>query len=478
MHHPVKIKLTKSITTLGPSSNTEDIIEKLVQNGSAVVRLNFSHGDYDEHLARIQTTRAIMAKIKYPISLMLDTKGPEIRTHEFSQPAKIMAKSIVKIWFKKEINGTDHEFSINYPALNHSVKVGSPILLDDGKLQLEVLKIHSDYVTAAALNTHIIKSRRGVNLPGAKLHLDFLSDKDKTDLKFGCEQKVDYVAASFVSSASDVIQLRRFLDQNNGTNIQIIAKIESQGAVENFAEILNISDGIMLARGDLGIEIPAEDVPICQSIFIRKTNQAAKPVIVATQMLESMIQNPRPTRAEVSDIYLACRQKVSATMLSGESANGAYPILAMNMMSRVICKTEDYFVNSDHYQELLQLLTSNAVNDVILATLLKLLSSQDAAHQNIKAFLLINAPRSLITKLASYHFFLPILHLTNNLGEYTAYGIYYAVKTLYHEQAEQLALPAVCSLFSEHGFLNKHFIVKSSKILHIKNNGDINVLSF
>jgi len=259
------LKRTKCITTLGPSSSTLASIQALVENGATCMRLNFSHGNQAEHQARIQAVRAVSQKLKLPIAIMLDTRGPEVRTHTFKNgSAEIKKDTKIMIIDDEEIIGTSEKFSVNYHNLAKDLKINDLLLVDDGKLTLKVLDLKSHQITCQAINTHTIKDRRAINIPNVKLSLPFISEKDKADLIFGCQQQVDYVAASFVTSAQELKDMRKLLDENNGHHIQIIAKIESQLAVNNFAEILQAADAIMIARGDLGVEIPFEKVPFHQ----------------------------------------------------------------------------------------------------------------------------------------------------------------------------------------------------------------------
>lgn len=357
------LKRTKSVTTLGPASNSQEQIQDLLENGSNCVRLNFSHGDHQEHLQRIVATREISKKLNTPIAIMLDTKGPEIRTHCFTGgSAQIDKNSVISIFDHKEILGNSESFSVNYSLLSKDVKAGDKLLIDDGKLQLKILEVKENELKVQALNTHTIKDRRAVNIPNVNLSLPFISEKDKQDLIFGCQQNVDFVAASFPSCKKDIEEIREILNSNNGSHIKIISKIESQLAVKNFDEILQVSDGIMVARGDLGVEIPFEEVPFYEHQWIKKCQKANKPVIVATQMLDSMTSNPHPTRAEVTDVYAAVQWGASSTMLSGESANGNYPKLAIATMAKIIQEAEKHY---DYKQHQNFVKTDSLINSII-----------------------------------------------------------------------------------------------------------------
>jgi pyruvate kinase len=337
-----KMRKTKIVCTLGPVSEPKDVMRTLIKAGLNVARFNFSHGDYEEHGRRLKTVRELNEELGTFVATMLDTKGPEIRTNEFDGKVEILKGSEVRIAFK-EVLGTATKFSVTYPGLYDDVKVGDRILVDDGYLELEITKkdTKAKELVTVAVNTHVVKSRRGVNVPNVVLNMPFISEKDAADIKFAATAGYDYLAASFVRRAADVNEVRAILDANGGKNIQIIAKIENQEGLDNLAEIVEVVDGIMVARGDLGVEIPGEDVPQAQSEMIEQCLDAGKFVIVATQMLESMQQNPRPTRAEVSDVANAVKEGTSATMLSGESAAGDYPLESVSYMSRINLKAEE-----------------------------------------------------------------------------------------------------------------------------------------
>jgi pyruvate kinase len=339
-------KKTKIVCTIGPKSEKKEVMAQLVDAGMNVIRLNFSHGDYEEHGARITTIREINKEKGTNVAILLDTKGPEIRTQTFESEdgvTTIEVGSQVKVYMS-EVKGSKERFSITYPGLIDDVEVGGTILVDDGYLELKVLDKGQDelgqFILTEAMNTHEVKNRRGINVPGAKLNMPFISEKDRNDIIFGCEQGVDFLAASFVRRASDVEEIREILKAHNGERIQIIAKIENQEGVENAEEILEVADGIMVARGDLGVEVPAEEVPVIQKRLIRQCNEAGKIVVTATQMLESMQKNPRPTRAEVSDVANAVLDGTDSVMLSGESAAGLYPVRATATQAQISQRME------------------------------------------------------------------------------------------------------------------------------------------
>lgn len=336
------IRKTKIVATIGPASESEERLTQLAEAGFSVARINFSHGGYEENAEKITTIKKVREKLQKPIALLLDTKGPEIRTGKLeSGDEKVTINEGQEFTFVNEdIIGNETKTSISYKDLYKDVVPGAKILVDDGSLEFEVLEIKGKDVLCKALNTARLGSRKTVNVPGLKLNLPALAQKDIDDLTNGVKANFDYIAASFVRRADDVKQIRKLLDDNGGQDIKIISKIESEEGVRNFEEILEISDGIMVARGDMGVEIPAEQVPIVQKRFIKRCNEVGKPVVTATQMLESMMQNPKPTRAEVSDVANAVYDRSSAIMLSGECALGKYPVVCVETMDRIAKTTE------------------------------------------------------------------------------------------------------------------------------------------
>ena len=354
-------KNTKMICTIGPKSESKEMLSKLVDAGMNCVRCNFSHGDHAEQKARMDLIREINKEKGTHVAVLLDTKGPEIRTHLFENGGvDLVAGQTVRVAMN-EVLGTAEKFSITYPGLINDVEVGGTILVDDGYVTLTVneLDTANQEIVCTVQNPAYIKDRRGINVPGAKLNMPFISEKDHADLVFGCEMEVDYVAASFVRRAEDVLAIREIFKQHGNTHTQIIAKIENQEGVDNMDSILEVVDGIMVARGDLGVEVPAEDVPLIQKEIIAKCNAAGKIVVTATQMLESMQKNPRPTRAEVSDVANAIFDGSDAIMLSGESAAGQYPLEAVETMARIARRTEQAL---DHQELIARAIASSTRN--------------------------------------------------------------------------------------------------------------------
>ncbi|HBJ80128.1 MULTISPECIES: pyruvate kinase PykF [Fusobacterium] len=347
------MKKTKIICTIGPSSETKETLKELLKSGMNMMRLNFSHGNYEEHKEKIDNFRAAQAETGIRAALMLDIKGPKIRTTKLKdgKNVNIVSGQEFIITTDKSVIGDEKMVAVTYEDIIQDVKVGEKLLIDDGLLQFSIKEITGNKIICIALNNGELGENKGVNLPKAKVSLPAISEKDKNDLIFGCQQGVDYVAASFIRKADDVKDVRKVLDENGGKNILIISKIETQEGIDNFDEILKVSDGIMVARGDLGVEIPIEDVPIAQKMMIEKCNAAGKVVITATQMLDSMIKNPRPTRAEVNDVANAILDGTDCIMLSGESANGKYPVEAVRVMTRISEKIDPLVSKKNYFTE-------------------------------------------------------------------------------------------------------------------------------
>ena len=352
------MRKTKIICTLGPSSSNEATLRRMMEAGMDVARFNFSHGTHEEHLEKLRIVDRLREELGLPIGTMLDTKGPEIRLGVFENGAVMLQPGAHFILTPEQVPGTEERSYITYGGLGRDLRPGSRVLIDDGLIELTV-----DYITdKGEIHTTVksggrVSNRKGVNVPGAHLTLPFLSEADKQDLLFGIETGFDFVAASFVRTAEDVGEMRRFLEEHGGRRIKIISKIENAEGVENIDEILRVSDGVMVARGDIGVEIPLEDVPIHQKSLIKKAYMAGKHVITATQMLESMSNNPRPTRAEANDVANAIYDGTSAIMLSGESAAGKYPVEAVATMATIARRTEqdiDYrrrFYSHDYHPD-------------------------------------------------------------------------------------------------------------------------------
>ena len=335
------MRKTKIICTIGPASEKREILSQIIEAGMNVSRHNFSHGDHEEHAGRINLVKELAKEYNKEIAVMLDTKGPEIRTGKF-EPKKVELQAGAKFTVHAggDVIGNTEECSVTYAGLANDVKAGDTILIDDGLVGLTVESIEGNKIHCTVQNTGFVATHKGVNVPGVSIKLPALTEKDIADLKFGCEIGVNAVAASFIRKASDVETIRQILNENGGEDIKIISKIENQEGVDNIDAILEASDGLMVARGDLGVEIPFEKLPAVQKMMIEKCNAAGKPVVTATQMLDSMMRNPRPTRAEVSDVTNAILDGTDAIMLSGESANGSWPVEAVQAMATIATESE------------------------------------------------------------------------------------------------------------------------------------------
>lgn len=343
------MKKTKIVCTIGPSTDAPGVLEHMLEAGMNVARFNFSHGSYEEHTKRMNAVREASRKTGIPVALMLDTKGPEIRLGHFKEGKVMLEAGQPFILTMRDIEGDATICSVNHKGLVDDVTVGCQILLSDGLVTLNVDKIEGTEIYTTIQNSGPMSDRKRVAVPGVPLSLPPVSENDMADLRFGCQQGVDYVAASFMQRGSDVVAIRRILEEE-GKDIKIISKIENEEGINNLDDILRMSDGLMVARGDLGVEIPAEEVPVLQKMMISKCNKASKPVITATQMLESMTSNPRPTRAEASDVANAILDGTDAVMLSGETAGGKYPVEAVQTMARIAEVTEHstLYCNMEH----------------------------------------------------------------------------------------------------------------------------------
>lgn len=339
------LKKTKMVCTIGPKSEKRDILESLLNAGMNVMRLNFSHGDFEEHGGRISTIEAIMKDTGKLFAILLDTRGPEIRTCKLENGQDIQLVSGQKLTITTDCSviGNREKISVTYSNLAKDMNRGDLVLLDDGLIALKVLDTSPNEIFCEVLNNGSLGENKGVNLPNTHISMPFLSERDQQDILFGIERGVDYIAASFTRNRQDIQSIRNFLHSHGGDDIKIIAKIENQEGLDNFEDILAASDGIMVARGDLGVEIPAQEVIFHQKHIIKRCNEVGKPVITATQMLDSMIKNPRPTRAEAGDVANAILDGSDAVMLSGESAKGKYPLEAVSTMA-TICRRTDRVV--------------------------------------------------------------------------------------------------------------------------------------
>ena len=340
------MRKTKIICTLGPSTDKGDVLRELIANGMNVARFNFSHGSYEEHGGRLANLKALREELGKPVAALLDTKGPEIRLKEFKNGVEMLEAGQTFTLTTREVEGTKEICSITYKDLPHDVHEGGTIMLDDGLIMLRIEKVTDTDITCTVLNNGKIKTKKGVNVPGVHLSMPYLSQRDRDDIIFGVQQGFDFIAASFVRTAQDVYDIRNLLNEYD-SNIRIIAKIENREGVNNIDSILSAADAVMVARGDLGVEIDFTELPGIQKSVIDRSFSFGKPIVTATQMLDSMMVNPRPTRAEISDVANAIYDGTSAIMLSGETAAGAYPVEALKTMSAIAERTE----NEPHYRD-------------------------------------------------------------------------------------------------------------------------------
>ncbi len=468
---------TKIVCTIGPAIDTPEMIEKIIDAGMNVARLNFSHGTHEEHEKRINMIRSISHRLNRYIGIMADTKGPEIRTGDFKDGGVSFKKGdIVKV-VNEPILGTKESFYIASKEMFEDVKVGDYLLIDDGKMRLDIRKVEKNELECRVWNTGMIKSKKGVNIPNAKLSMPFLSEKDKSDITFAVKNKVDFIALSFVRRKSDIVSVKDLLKEVGGDNIEIIAKIENQEGVDNLDEILEVTDGIMVARGDLGVEVSTQLVPIYQKKIIKKANEVGKPVITATHMLESMMVSPRPTRAEASDVANAILDGSDAIMLSGETAAGEYPIesvLTMDTIAKAIEDTIDYeriltkAIQSSHQT------TNDAIGIAVSQTVLALPKAEV-----IVAF---TETGGTAKRMAKFRPEVPIIAITNNIETCQKLSYYWGVFATigenvtdlkYHDQvaikvAKDFGFEVGATLVITSGWGQKHGYTNTMRIIEIE----------
>ncbi|PEJ57867.1 MULTISPECIES: pyruvate kinase [unclassified Bacillus (in: firmicutes)] len=423
------MRKTKIVCTIGPASESVEKLVELINAGMNVARLNFSHGSHEEHAARITSIREASEKTGRTVAILLDTKGPEIRTLDFEGGQAELKTGNEVIITTDPVVGTAEKFAVSYEGLIDDVRIGSRILIDDGLIGLEVVGIEGKDIRTKILNSGLVKNKKGVNVPNVRVNLPGITEKDISDIEFGIEQKVDFIAASFVRKASDVLEIRELLGKHNADYIQIIPKIENQEGIDNIDEILDVSDGLMVARGDMGVEIPPEEVPIVQKLLIKKCNNLGKPVITATQMLDSMQRNPRPTRAEASDVANAILDGTDAIMLSGETAAGTYPVESVSMMNSIALRIE----KSLQYEELFkkrQRENKGTITDAIG-------QSVAATALNLKVAAIIAPTESGHTAkmISKYRPKAPILAITSDIRICRRLTLVWGVQTEYRERA-------------------------------------------
>ena len=385
------MRKTKIVCTLGPSTQEESILKELMLEGMNVARFNFSHGTHESHKVMFDKIDKVRTELDLPVATMLDTKGPEIRIRSFKEGKVMLTKGQKFTLTTREVEGDETIVSVNYLDLPKDVKENGSILLDDGLIELKIEKIEGQDILCEVKNNGALSNNKGVNLPDTSLSMPFISEKDREDIIFGIQTGFDFIAASFTRSKEDILEIRKILEEYNCSNIDIIAKIENREGVNNIDEIIEVADGIMVARGDMGVEIPLEEVPVLQKKIIKKVYQKGKHVITATQMLDSMMKNPRPTRAETNDVANAIYDGTSAIMLSGETAAGLYPVESVRIMHKIACQTEadiDYvkrLKNRDRQEEVnitnaISHSTCNAAHDLKAAAILTVTKSGRTAR--------------------------------------------------------------------------------------------------
>lgn len=407
-----KMKKTKIVCTIGPASESPKMLRKLVKAGMNVMRCNFSHGDHEEHKAKMHAMRDVNKELGTNVAILLDTKGPEIRTGDFVGGKAVFKKGQVTRICIEDIEGTSDCFTITYKDLYKDVKPGGFILVNDGQVELLVDHVDGSDIVCVCANDGVVKNKRGINVPGIELGFEYISEKDRADIEFGCEEDVNFIAASFVRRPQDVLDIKKILIENGKPDIQIIAKIENCEGVEKMDDIIKVADGIMVARGDLGVEVPAEDVPLIQKELITKCKAAGKVVITATQMLESMQENPRPTRAEVSDVANAIFDGTDAIMLSGESAQGKYPEEAVLVMNKIALKTEETLDYGVLYRRAVRTATDDTSEAICMSV------AEIANKFDVSAIIAFTESGFTAKKMSRYRPECPIIAATPN-GETT-----------------------------------------------------------
>lgn len=427
------MRKTKIICTLGPAVDSEEKIEGLIKAGMNVARLNFSHGDYKEQEGRVELLKKVREGMNVPVALMLDTKGPEIRIETFEKGEAYLEEGAKFTLVNETILGDDTKVSVTYKNLANEVSIGTKILINDGTIEIVVKEIKDKDVVCQVINGGKLSNKKSINIPNSTIALPSLTDKDIEDIKFGIEKGFDYVAASFVRKPEDIVNIRKILCENGGSHIKIIAKIENREGIDNFDKILEEADGIMVARGDLGVEIPMEEVPIYQKAFISKCCMAGKPVITATQMLESMVNSPRPTRAEVSDVANAIYDQTSAIMLSAETAAGKYPIECVETMSKIAKKIESSIKYWKRFKD-----REYCLGKTNLEYNLNYSTCMTAMNMDAKAIFAYTNTGKTVKTLAGFLPKCPIYAITDNKDIYKQLSLIFGVRSIYIEGQENI----------------------------------------
>lgn len=468
---------TKIVCTIGPATDSEEMLEKIIAAGMDVARLNFSHSSLEEQGARIRKIRQVSEKMNRHIGIMADTKGPEIRTGIFEDGMAHFKKGDVVWVLKEEVVGNRESFSLSSPEIFSDIEPGAYLLIDDGKIRLDVLENDRERMKCLVRNSGFIKSKKGVNIPNVQLSIPFLSQRDDDDIRFAAQNGVDLIAASFVRRAEDVLAIRNLLKEIGKEDIEIIAKIENQEGYDNLREILEVADGIMVARGDLGVEVATEVVPIYQKKIIQMANEFGKPVIIATHMLETMMSSPRPTRAEASDVANAILDGADAVMLSGETAAGEYPVEAVQTMDRIARAIEEIFP----YEEMLMrsLKTSErTANDAIGISV----AQTALTLPNVKAIVAFTETGGTAKRMCKFRPCVPIIAVADNLETCRRLSYYFGVIATYHEVVTDILLfnpvaMAVAKSFGlkegdtiiiTHGWAQEHGTTNNMSVINIE----------
>ena len=451
------VRKTKIICTLGPKTDDENILKTLMLAGMNIARLNLSHESYDTHERRIKMVKRLREQLSLPIAIMLDTKGPEIRIKTFENSKVFLEKGQKFVLTTEDIQGDNQRVSITYKKLPLCIQPGAMILLNDGLIELEVQSIENNNIVCSVIEGGVLTNNKSLNIPNCRINMPYLSKQDEEDLIFGVKNDVDYIAMSFVRSADDVKEVRNLLNRNGGEEIEIIAKIENREGVNNIDEILRYSDGIMIARGDMGVEIPFEQLPSIQKDIIKKCYRAAKKVITATQMLESMIHAPKPTRAEISDIANAVFDGTSAIMLSGETAIGDYPLQTVKTMASIASYAESTIDFKKHFNAL-EIAIKNIADAVSHAT------CAAAMDLNAAAILVVTQSGSTARMISSFRPAPPIIAVTTN-------------KKVYHKLSLSWGVIPVLGVMQQNTDLLFAHAIDCAKKTGIVKKGDIVVIT-
>lgn len=467
------MRKTKIVCTLGPSTQDDKILKRLMLEGLDVARFNFSHGTHDSHRETFNRVDRLRKELDLPVATLLDTKGPEVRVCQFKEGKIRLNKGETFTLTSRDIEGTQEIVSVTYKNLPNDVKEGSRILLDDGLIELIVEKIvDGTDIVCKIMNNGDLSNNKGVNLPDTRLSMPYLSEKDKSDIIFGIETGYDFIAASFVRCADDVLEIRKILEEHNCHSISIISKIENQEGVDNIDEIIRVSDGIMVARGDMGVEIPGEEVPAIQKMIIKKTVAVGKQVITATQMLDSMMKNPRATRAEISDVANAIYDGTSAIMLSGETAAGAYPVEAVQTMVRIALKTEADIDYVKRFNEKGGDIASNVTSAISHATC-------STAHDlNAAAVVTVTKSGRTARMISKFRPSCPILGCTTSESVYRHMSLMWGVRPLLmneKQDSEELFAEAL-QVAENTGMVNKGELVVITSGLPLGVTGTTNMI--